>query len=126
MDADPERGRNELGARRLAPEAVERIIDELRREGLAVMETEYRADAFGSWHVVVCGTRGCVRAAFDGRDGFLSYERWKGGPAYDVSRGWERDRWEELEVLDPGRAPAEAWTEEAICDRVRHYVASGG
>lgn len=125
MDADLGRGRNEPGARRLGPDAIERMVDELRREGLRVMEAEYRSAAFGSWHIVVCGKRGCLRVAFDGRDGFLSYERWKGGPEYDPSRGWEPGRWEGLEFLDPSRAAAEAWTEAAICARVRHHVGTG-
>ena len=111
--------------RRLAPEAVQRLVDELERDGLELKEVEYRDRAFGSWHVVVRGTRGCVRVAFDGRDGFLSYERWNGGPEYDASRAWEPDRWEQLEVLSPDLAPPEEWTERAIRDRLRHYAGPG-
>lgn len=125
MNIDRQRRSHRSATRRLAPDAIQRVIDNLQQDGLQLKEADYRDCSFGSWYLVVCGSRGCVRVAFDGRDGLLSYDRWKGGPEYDASRGWEPDRWDVLEVLNPDVTPPEAWTEEAICDRVRYHMGLG-
>lgn len=124
MNGEWERGRR-IADRRLTPDAVQRVIAQLQQHGLELMEADYQGASFGSWYFVVCGRRGCVRVAFDGRDGFLSYDRWNGGPAYEASRGRDLNLWEELEVLNPDVTPAEGWSEAGICDRVRYHLGVG-
>lgn len=121
MNVDWERRGQLVRQRQLTPQTVEALVESLKEHGLRLKEADFRG-GFGSWYFVMCGRSACVRATFDGRDGFLSYDRWIGAYEYEVALSARTGEWSSLLVLDPDETSASAWTPQAITERMLEYA----
>jgi hypothetical protein len=108
--------------RRLEGDAIEALIEDLKADGLRLKEATYRGQMGGSWYFVFCG-EACVRAAFDGRDGFLAFEVWKGRTEYELGDR-PKGRWEQVTVYDPDLAEANAYTAASIRAEVNRIASA--
>ncbi len=87
---------------RLSVPEIESIMDGLKQQGLTVADALYKGQMGGGWYIEVLAAPSAARVAFDGRDGFLYYERKSNG------------RWEDVLVFNPDIADAEVYTAASI------------